>query len=63
MHTHYCINVFSIIYLGIISLMQSVTEAKVLNNTFLPVLSDAATDTAAMFETVIVPLTCMYASL
>ena len=49
--------------MGIILLMQSVTEAKVLNNTFLPVLPVAATDAAAMFETVIVPLTCMYASL
>ena len=45
-----------------ISLMQLVKQAQFLNITFLPTLFAFASP-AAMFETVIVPVTSIYASL
>ena len=56
---HYYINILNIIYLCIIiSVMQLVNETQFLKFTFLLVLFTGAA-AAAVFGTVIIPLTCM----
>ena len=57
---YYCMIVFSIIFLSIISLMQSVNGAQFLNITFLFLLFGAVAVAIAVFGFVIVPLTCMH---
>ena len=52
--------VFSIIFLCIVSLMQSVNGAQFLNITFLFLLFGAVAVAIAVFGFVIVPLTCMH---
>ena len=57
---YYCMIVFSIIFLCIVSLMQSVNGAQFLNITFLFLLFGAVAVAIAVFGFVIVPLTCMH---